>query len=139
MLPAGFTSRVLATSLQPVGNTGYVWHPNPDGGAVFTTDDGGWIYASNSEVPVVGGVGALRFDSAGEIVGAHRVIAGTSSNCAGGPTPWGTWLTCEETDAGFVYECNPAQINANATALRRGLGTFKHEAAAVDPSDGTCI
>jgi secreted PhoX family phosphatase len=133
LLPAGFTSRVLANSGQPVGTTGYVWHFNPDGGAVFRTSDGGWIYVSNSEVPGAGGVGALRFDAAGNVVGAHRVIAGTSVNCAGGPTPWGTWLTCEEHDGGSVFECVPTGINNQAQALRLGLGTFKHEAATVDP------
>jgi len=43
-LPMGFTSRVIARSGQAVGSTDYVWHNAPDGGAVFTTDDGGWIY-----------------------------------------------------------------------------------------------
>ncbi len=133
MLPLGFTSQLLATSLQPVGTTGYVWHGAPDGGAVFSTSDGGWIYTSNSEIPGIGGVGALRFDAAGNVVGAHRVITGTSVNCAGGPTPWGTWLTCEEHEGGFVFECNPAGLNEYATSRRAGLGTFSHEAAAVDP------
>src|SRR5205085_7463576 len=41
--------------------------------------------------------------------------------------------TCEETDAGSVFECVPTQLNNQAQALRLGLGTFKHEAAAIDP------
>ena len=48
-LPMGFTSRVIATSGQTVTGTGYQWHGNPDGGAVFPTNDGGWIYVSNDE------------------------------------------------------------------------------------------
>jgi hypothetical protein len=62
-LPAGFTSRVVASSGQPVGNS--VWHPYPDGGATFSLPDGGWIYVSNSEVP---GAGTLEAAVATPIV-----------------------------------------------------------------------
>jgi len=103
-LPMGFTSRVIARSGQAVGSTDYVWHNAPDGGAVFTTDDGGWIYVSNSETfpQLGGGAGALRFSAAGENVDAYRILADTTLNCAGGSTPWGTWLSCEENPVGQV-------------------------------------
>ncbi|MEJ7585065.1 MAG: hypothetical protein WKF43_13520 [Acidimicrobiales bacterium] len=45
----GFRSRKIATTGQLVPGTGYTWHSAPDGGAVFETDGGGWIYVSNSE------------------------------------------------------------------------------------------
>jgi hypothetical protein len=135
-LPTGFTSRVVGRANEIVPGTNYPWHIYPDGGATFALSDGGWIYACNSEIPGAGGVGALRFGPDGTIVGAHRVLVGTSSNCAGGPTPWGTWLSCEETDVGHVWECDPRTINGGPTALRAALGTFKHEAAAVDPVRG---
>ena len=70
---------------------------------------GGWILVTNSEVDGGrGGVSATRFDASGTIVDSYRILANTSVNCAGGPTPWGTWLSCEETSTGKVWECYPA-------------------------------
>jgi secreted PhoX family phosphatase len=133
ILPEGFTSRVVATAGEPVEGTDLAWHFFPDGGATFEQDDG-WVYVSNSEVPGgEGGVGALRFDADGTIVDAYRVLDASSSNCAGGATPWGTWLSCEEHEQGRVWECDPTQ--AGQGELRPALGTFVHEAVAVD-SDG---
>ena len=83
--------------------------PPPTVARCSRTDDGGWIYVSNSETPpqVGGGASALRFSSNGDIVDAYRILSDTWQNCAGGATPWGTWLSCEETDAGHVWECDP--------------------------------
>ena len=53
------------------------------------------------------------------------------TNCAGGPTPWGTWLSCEEYDEGRVWECDPA--GQSKARVHDAMGVFKHEAAAVDP------
>jgi secreted PhoX family phosphatase len=131
-LPAGFRSRVIARSLQPVANTGYVWHVLPDGGAVFRASDG-WIYVSNSEMFAAGfnaGASAIRFDRDGGILGAYSICEDTTFNCAGGATPWGTWLTCEEHDGGFVWECDPTGLRP--AVQRAALGTFKHEAVAYD-------
>jgi secreted PhoX family phosphatase len=149
VLPEGFTSRVIGTSGMAVAGTDYLWHAAPDGGATFTADDDGWIYVSNSEFPLTGGAGAVRFDADGEIVDAYRILDDTTLNCAGGLTPWGTWLSCEEYDtrgawavladrvpavAGQVWECDPT--GAEPAKALPGLGLFQHEAAAVDPEGG---
>ena len=131
-LPSGFTSRVIAKANEPVARTSFVWHTDPDGGAVYPHPEGGWVYVSNREFQP-GGVNALRFDSAGEIQGAYNILPGTQTrlNCSGGVTPWRTWLSCEEWDGGAVWECDPFGV---ASAVQRTtLGNFAHEAAAVDP------
>jgi secreted PhoX family phosphatase len=129
-LPEGFEARLIARGEQKVPGTDHVWHIASDGAATFKTADGGWILVSNSET-LKGGAGAIRFDRSGQISDAYRILDGTTANCSGGATPWGTWLSCEETMSGRVWETDPA--GKKEALVHPAMGVFKHEAAAVDP------
>lgn len=104
--------------------------------------------AGRSKKPGLGGTTTLVFDTKkGELVRHFMSLAGTWRNCAGGPTPWGSWVTCEETiqrakgdiekDHGYCFEV-PARAEvglADAVPIK-AMGRFNHEAIAVDPKSG---
>ncbi|MBC3981548.1 DUF839 domain-containing protein [Streptomyces sp. AC536] len=95
----------------------------------------------------MGGCTTLALDQRNRVLGERVAIAGTAVNCAGGPTPWHTWLTCEETedragtngytkDHGFVFEVDPYNPLRTGAVPLTAMGRFQHEAVAVDPRRG---
>jgi hypothetical protein len=146
ILPQGFSARLIAKGGAPVIGTAYDFPIFPDGSATYALEDGGWILAVNSETPIPGdgttppigpgtlgggGASGIRFRADGSVADAYRILSGTNTNCAGGKTPWGTWMSCEEIDDGHVWECDPS--GATPAVERPAMGTFKHEAVCVDP------
>ncbi|MEU6816076.1 alkaline phosphatase PhoX [Streptomyces sp. NPDC046860] len=164
-LPEGFRYRVLSREGDPLRSGEGPVPSNHDGMAAFSGRDGRTHLVRNHEnrptarirVPAIegltydpeghGGCTALTLDSRNRVLSERVAIAGTAVNCAGGRTPWGTWLTCEETedragdnghtkDHGFIFEVHPTDPRRTGAVPLTAMGRFQHEAIAVDPGRG---
>lgn len=102
-------------------------------------------------IPGLGGTTTFIYnEKSGKIEKQWLSLAGTARNCAGGPTPWNSWLTCEEStikagayegkiekDHGYVFEVPATDEMELALPLPiKAMGRFNHEAVAVDPRTG---
>jgi uncharacterized protein len=93
-----------------------------------------------------GGTTNLVLDNQGQLVKHFPSLSGTIRNCAGGPTPWGTWITCEEDMTlpgavatkrhGYNFEVNAFGDGLTTPVPIVAAGRFNHEAVAVDPATG---
>lgn len=174
-LPAGFGYQIISQFGQRMDD-GFVVPSHADGMGAFALDRDRTILVRNHELrpnraergpfatlpprelpafdrdadgmPSPGGTTTLVYNHrTGRVERQYLSLAGTLVNCAGGTTPWGSWLSCEE-DAiapgelglgqahGWVFEVPARRRGLAQPEPLRAMGRFEHEAAAVDPRTG---
>ncbi len=106
------------------------------------------FYDSGKKSPCLGGTSTFVYDTRKKaVIRQFLSLAGTIRNCAGGPTPWNSWITCEETvvksggnlarDHGWCFDVPATDQPELADPVPlKAMGRFNHEAVAVDPDTG---
>ena len=156
--------------LVPGGHDGMAAFPGPDGKTILVrnheleTDAHTGAFGQSNELinrtdskkfhdfgqgtnPALGGTTTLMYNTkTKELERQFLSLAGTMRNCAGGPTPWKTWISCEEcvqkaedtfeTDHGYNFEVPAMAPGLVAPIPLKAMGRFNHEAVAVDTRTG---
>jgi uncharacterized protein len=121
------------------------WSPYGKGSTLLTPAIRSKLY--DGAAPCLGGTTTLVYDLAKKaLTKSFLSLGGTARNCSGGPTPWGSWLTCEESvvqsgrgfskDHGWVFEVPASATGLTTPPPLKALGRFNHEGVAVDAKTG---
>jgi secreted PhoX family phosphatase len=168
-IPRGFSCTRVSVAKSPMKSGGGLVPPGFDGMAAFPLPNGNVRLIRNHEIGESAAISkpigdpARSYDSKGgggtsslevkigrdgrpELVAEFVSLSGTLINCAGGRTPWGSWVSCEETtwgpahgrdtDHGYCFEV-PVTATSEVTPVPlKAMGRFVHEACAVDATTG---